>query len=304
MNMHTAMPITASPAALANRAVLANLNLRAWSARRYDRAESNDVNNRYGAELDTARVNKRLISKQAMARLQKAISHARAEHVRLTLPWGLRGVRILSVAGYLKYREIMTACGAEFSQAKTDFVRAYDAERAEAIAQAKGLLKPDDYPETVDDKFHYALNIMPVPLAQDFRVEMGDEQMAEIAAEIEASTRASIRKASLDGYERAKVALAALIERMEAYTPSPGKGTRAKGVFRDTIVGNIAALVEIIPALNVFNDPKLDALAVRLGDFTKFEGKELRESDAIRATVTDDAKKALDEITATMGSYF
>jgi hypothetical protein len=302
MNMH-AMPIAPTQSALADRAVLANLNLRAWSARRYDRAESNDVNQKYGAELDTARVNKRLISKVAMARLQKAISHARAEHVRLTLPWGLRGVRILAVNGYLHYREVMAQCGGEFSQAKADFVRAYEQERAEAIAQAKGLLKADDYPETVADKFFYAINIMPVPLAEDFRVQMDGAQMEQIKAEIEASTRASIAKASLDGFERAKAALGKLVERMEAYTPSPGKGTRAKNVFRDSIVDNVRSLVEVLPMLNVFGDPNIDALAARLAGIAKYDGKELRESDAIRAATAQDAKQALEEISATMDSY-
>ena len=237
---------------LAESAVLVSLNISQWTARRFDKAASADVTGRNGAVSSAARVNKLLIGKAHTEALQSAASEARATHDRLTLPWGARGQAILAACGFLKYREAMSPLRQRFEDAAAKFCADYPALRDAARKDLGELFNADDYPapEEITRRFAFALSFSPVPEKGDFRVDIPSDALAEIRAEVEASTKAAAVDAVQDVYRRVSDVCRAMSDKLAGYKPG-NDGERAQGIFRDSLVGNVRELADVLPALNL-----------------------------------------------------
>ena len=88
-------------------AMLVSLRIAAWSGRMYDRKASAHVAVHHDASASAGRYNKRLLPKDAFAALTATVSRARATHYEQTLPWDDKGARLLTVANYERYTELM-----------------------------------------------------------------------------------------------------------------------------------------------------------------------------------------------------
>src|SRR6185369_3013865 len=88
---------------LAEKAVLASLNISQWSGRKLDRKITDEVNESHGAVADAGRYNKLLVAKVTLDPIQQIVGEARSYHIRMTLPWSDSGTRILPSALYLEY---------------------------------------------------------------------------------------------------------------------------------------------------------------------------------------------------------
>ena len=81
-------------------------------------------------------------------------------------------------------------------------------------------------------------------------------------------------------------------------------GTAKKGerkFFMDSLVDNVRELVELLPAFNLTNNPKLDQIAKRMAkELCAEDAQALRENEAARKAVA----KSADEIVAEVGKFF
>jgi len=299
MNMHSSFT---APASLADHAVLANLSIRQWTARKFDARASQEVTAANNANIAAARVNKRLLAKAALARVQSAVSSARQEHDTLTLPWGLRGVSILAMPGFLAYRERMAKHQAEFESAVTELCSNYESLRDAARSELGELFSASDYPQSIRERFSFHVSFLPVPSANDFRVNLPDRDLGEIRSAIEQETREATNAAIRAIYDRASDCLTTMADTLARYEPGVD-GTRAKGSFHGTLVTNVRKLAETLPLLNVFNDPRIDTLAATMVKIADIEAKDLKDSDALRADTEKQARAAVTEIAATVADF-
>ena len=88
-------------------AMLVGLHIAAWSGRLYDRQASDHVAVAHEANTSAGRYNKRLLPKAAFAALTATMSEARTNHYANSLPWDDKGARLLTVANYEHYTELM-----------------------------------------------------------------------------------------------------------------------------------------------------------------------------------------------------
>ena len=173
--------------ALAERALLANLRTKAWTARKKDTAVTAETTTRYHAEDRAASVTKRLLECEEFDAVMSVISRAGETHRSLTLPWldGPKGApRILAVEAYPKYTNTMR----EHCETLDDAVRAFAAVYPDARRAARGLLgrmfDEDDYPEAIEGRFSIKTSLSPVPDARDWRVALGDDDVAILRADV------------------------------------------------------------------------------------------------------------------------
>lgn len=286
---------------LASRAMLARLTICQWSARKLDRSVTDKVNRDHGAAHDAGRFNKLLISADALAEIQRIAGAARAMHHHFTLPWQDDGSRILPAAAYQDYAARMREFRRDFEAATAKFLSEYPAFVADARARLNGMFNPADYPDAADirSRFSFSTPIDPIPDAGDFRVSIGDAQADAIRAEItdrlQDATRASVRAV----YERIGEAVGRMAERLNAYKPADGRGGKAEGIFRDSLVENVRELAAILPALNITGDPDLSALADRINRaLIQHDAETLRETDSIRRNVAAEAAAIADHVSA------
>jgi hypothetical protein len=287
-----------SEISLTSRAMLCSLSISMWSARKHDKDASEEIATRHGAQTDAGRYHKILLPKAALAEIQKIVSEARQEHYFMTLPWDDNGYRVLPAAVYLDHVEKMRALSNRFTAA----VEAMTGQFSQLVEQARirlgGLFCEQDYPALCElrDKFAFETKVLPLPDAGDFRVAMGKEEQERIKRQITAAVEASLQVGSRELWQRLYEAVSHMADRLTAYKVTEEK---VEHPFRDSIVTNLTKLVDVLPKLNVTNDPELDRLAEQVRAALLVDPNELRKSDTVRI---ETAKRAAD-IAGKMSAY-
>lgn len=288
-----------SPSKLTERAMLASLTIRTWSARKHDKRVTRDVASREHAAQDAGRYNKRLMPREALKFLGSQASSARTEHYKRTLPWMDDGARILSAAGYFDYANAIRSLKDDFERAADDFASRYPDFVKAAQTELGNMFDPNDYPDAnvIRSKFAIELHTFPMPDPNDFRVSLPSEELELVRADIETQVRNSILSGQREVYGRISEAMTHMVTKLRAYQPD-ADDLKARGIFRDSLVENVKELATLLPSLNITNDPALRVLAEELKAVAAFPAETLRNSDSARLSTADEAQAILDKVTA------
>ena len=233
---------------LQNQAMIANLTIRAWGARKHDKSVSAEVDAAHNAK-DGGRYNKMLIEKSALDPLSKHAGRIRDYHYTMTLPWGDNGDRLLPAKAYMDYTAAMRKYKDDGAQLTRTFVDRYPQLVADARQRLGTMYDANDYPPTSDiqDRFGVNVSFLPVPDAKDFRVDVGDEALEEIRQSI----NDSVTERQAGAVKECWIRLDDVVSKLHIMM------LKDKPVFRDSIVTNVSDLVAMLPKLNITNNPDL-----------------------------------------------
>jgi hypothetical protein len=287
--------MTTTTIALGERAMLVNLSVSIWSARKHDIRISDKVAADHGADRSMGRYAKHLIPRELLTAVNAANNALRDHHNLNTLAWGDDGTRILPAANYLGYQEQQQKLEDNFGRAVRDFVACYPDYVETARKALNGLFDARDYPAParIIEKFGVRRHFMPVAQPNDFRVRLGDAQVAQIRAEIETRNAELIENANRDLWQRVHEVTAKLVERLTAFEVDPVSGTRLHP-FRDSLVENVRSLLELMPRLNITGDAQIERVRQELADkVARHDPETLREDRILRAEVVDAASGIL-----------
>lgn len=276
---------------LAERAILVTLHIGVWSASKFDKEISEEVNTDYDADLDAARVSKRLISREALQGITKVAGIARRTHRIMTMPWDYEGTGIMANRGHIAYETKMNELHGWFRTEVKDFVKNYPDHIAESKKARMGkLFKDEDYPsiKELPGKFTWDIEYGKVPEAGDFRVKMDGDTAKAIAKDIEARTNERVAAAMGTVFERVVNLSKGISETLRKYDPSKSKEKGTKGtILRDSLINNVVALAESLPYFNITDDPRIDQLAAELrAELAEFSSDELKTDVKKRQLVT------------------
>lgn len=289
---------------LTDKAMLVQLTVHNWTARKYDRDISDEVADIHGATADSGRYNKLLLPKKALAGVQSASNALRDHHETNTLPWTLTGVGLLPGANYFTYMGEHRRLKILFEKARDDLLAGYEAAKEEAKNNLADLYREEDYPtaEQLARRIGCDINIMPLPDASDFRVTLGDVEEARIRAEIEASVNAAVDAAVRSLWQRVHDTVARMAMRLEKFERDPTTGN-VTHPFRDSLVGNLRELVDLLPRLNMSSDPALERMTERLrASLCAQEPDDLRNDDTLRQAHIRECRSVLDIMQAYTGA--
>jgi hypothetical protein len=139
----------------------------------------------------------------------------------------------------------------------------------------------------------------PVPTGADFRVNLGDDARDALAAEIETRTRETMARAQAEPLKRVAETIGALAEKLRALQAHQGEG-RAP-VLRETALSNVLILADLLPSLNIHQDPALDTLAQDIKN--AFQSHNV-ESLRTQPQAQEQAADAADDILARVAGIF
>lgn len=286
---------------LSERAMLARLSVSSYSGMHLDKIVTEEVNESYKANKKSAgRYNKRLIDSQFLKGVNSAHSNARAVHKTLTLPWEDDGTRILTTAGYMNYTAKMRECRLNVEDEVKQFIVQLPDAIKEAQQRLGTMFSVEDYPDAAElkTKFDFDVEITNLPEAADFRAKLGDDTTKGIIKDIERRVNKRLENAMDDVFNRVKDMVGKMTERLRDYTPAKGDA-KAKGVIRDSLVYNINELAQLLPTLNVTNDPRITALQKELvTDLVEHSPEILRADSKVRQTTISKAEKILKKVEA------
>jgi len=274
------------PTPIHQAALLVNLSISAFNAKRKDQRVSQEAIAQNHASDDAGNFVKSLVSREAIAPIQNASSAARSYHLANTLPWQDGGGRIIPAAHYAEYKLRMEALKTNFNAAVAVFCAGYAAAIEEAKVRLGSMFVQSDYPSDVRERFEFRTTCYPIPSGSDFRIQITPEEREVLSVEIEQSVRESVDAGVLEVLGRATGCLETIVERL-------GK---PDSIFRDTLIGNLVEIARMIPIFNVTDNPNLTLLSDIIQPMTQVNPADLRTNPARRQEVYVAARNALEGI--------
>lgn len=281
-----------------DKAMLASLNISQWTARKYDRGASQATADLYKAAGSEVRTTKAMVAKTHLDEITKIVGKARTYHYDHTLPYS-KGQAILATDLLSDYMAEIGKNKRAFADAVNKFIDVYPSLVQEAQINLGGLYNGFDYPNErqLRRKFQMDVDFAPIPEGSHLRINIDQAELAEMQAEIEAKANDAITQAMNGLWQRVYDVTAALQERL---TPD---GSGKDKTFRDSLIGNIADLADILPRMNLSDDPDLDAMAREIkAELASYDPKDLRNSKAMRKDALAKAGEILSKVSGYMGA--
>ena len=276
---------------ISSSAMLVNLRISVWTARRKDKNIEAKIVHDAGARSDRAlSAHKNLLADAApLTAITKFAGDCRQWFYFTTLAWDDDGRRLLPTARFFTVKQEANERDQHFWQLVSTFDREYPALISSAALQLGSLFNRSDYPDqnTIADKFHFGLSFSPVPEAGDFRVDVPNDALQELRASCEAETSSRVAAAMKDAWSRLHDTIKHMQEKL-----TPAEDGKTKRLY-DTMLTNAGELCGVLSALNITNDPKLEEARRALeGVVERTDIQSLRDSDALRESL----KKQVDDI--------
>lgn len=282
---------------LNDKALLVQLSVRQWTARKVDRKVTDEVNASNNATDKAGRYNKSLLPmNEYLADVNYKTGQIRNNFYYNTLPWGMDGMQILPSANYLNFMSDFRKQKNDWEFLVREFITNYDTLVLQAQADLGSLFNTDDYPLAAElhKKFSIDLNVMPVP-TNDFRVSLANDELTQLEAEWEARKLAAQREAMREVWNRLYEQVVRLNERLSNVPDSSKKD------FRATIIDTALDTCSMLTRLNFTDDPNLEAMRSALeGKLVGMDADTLRNDKVLRKDVADTTKDIMDKMSVFM----
>lgn len=269
--------------ALTKKAMLVSLTIKTPSTTKKDKQATSEVTKSHHAEEWVARVNKTLYPKEATQGFSQAAREARAAFYEKTLPWA-SPQRILLSKAYFSLMESLEKCQDRFWKEAEKFIDGLDDKIVEARKELGSLFREEDYPsrEEIRSKFEFDINVQPLTNTSDWRVSLGNEAEEKIRQQMKEHMEKAYREAGRDAWERLGTVLKTMAERLG----DPDSR------FASSLVTNVADICNIIPELNISEDPRLEQIAQEVkAKLANQSPKELRTNPKLRRDTAKEAEK-------------
>lgn len=279
---------------LNDRALLVQLSISQWTARKYDKKATRQVADANGTTMDAGRYNKALLPmNDLLDNIHKKTTYIRQKFYDNTLPWGIEGTMMLPTANYLNFMSEFRKEFVEWNVLVDTFVQNYDGLVSNAQRILGSLYDHSDYPSSVDirQKFHMDMAVFPVP-STDFRVSIGSDELTRIRQDVERRVQEAQSKAMTEVWQR----LHDRVKHMAEKLADP------KAIFRDSMIENAREICALLPRLNFSDDPNLEAMRQQVEASLLRHPDALRNDPDLRRDTAAEAKKIMDAMSVFMGA--
>jgi hypothetical protein len=268
---------------IASSAMLVELSISAWTARKLDKKVSTQVDLDKHAKTRAGNYNKNLLAGTGfLDTINKYAASARHWHSTQTLPWSDNGLRLLPMSNFLAYKQNLVTLEKNYQALVDKFIVAYPNLVSAAAFQLGDLFDRSEYPEpdTIARKFKFRVNYLPVPMAGDFRVDINEEAKAEIIMSCEGLYKERLDNAMKDAWTRLHDCLLRMSERLS----DNENGDRKR--IHDTLVENAVELTDLLKHFNLTGDSNMETARTELENAIKnHDADDLRESHMAREAV-------------------
>ena len=275
---------------LDTKAVLVQLNISQWTARKYDKRVTQEVSDKHNTVGDVGRYNKALLpDNDLLKRIQKKATAIRTEYYANTLGWGVTdGIQLLPSANYMDFMEQFREHRAEWQVLVDEFISQYMQLKDNAERTLGDMYNESDYPEEHElrSKFAMDMTVLPVP-SDDFRVEIGSDEMERIADEVRSQVEGAYQSSIKEIWQR-------LYDKVEAMNK---KLSDPKAVFRNTLTENLSDVCDLLTRMNINDDPDLESIRQQVdSELTRNHPDALRNDPIKRREVADKSKDIMSKM--------
>lgn len=265
---------------IASSAVLIDLNISVWTARKLDKNVSKEIDINKNTTIKAGNYNKHILAgSDQLEKITKLAGEIREWHGRQTLPWSDTGTRLLPMSNFFDYKQQLGVYEAEFQSRINTFIYEYPNIILGMAFKLGKLFDRSEYPETdkIAHKFNLKYTIMPVPETKDFRVDIAEDIRNEMQQEYQKAYEGRVEAAMSDAWSRLHTTLEHMVDRLSGDD---------KKIFRNSLVDNALELTNLLTKLNVTKDPKLEQARQALEkSLVGVSADDLRDSQGARSVV-------------------
>lgn len=285
---------------IGSNAMLVELNIPLWTARKMDKKVSEEVDVTKGTRARGGNYHKNLLAgSDKLERIGKIAGAARTWHYENTLPWTDKGARLLPMKSFFDYKQTLNNFENQFTQAVNEFCIEYPQLVSKSAFTLGGLFDRDEYPdvEKVRGKFGFKYSFSPVPEAGDFRVDVEEEALTELKEQYESMYKKKLDDAMQDTWQRLHDVLTHMSQKLDFSDDAVDeKGNKLKrSPFHTSTITNAVELCGLLTKLNITNDPKLEEARQKLERaLVNIDADTVKESQEIRHSVKAKVDAILD----------
>jgi hypothetical protein len=276
---------------IASSAVLIDLNISVWTARKLDKNVSKEIDVNKNTTIKAGNYNKHILAgSDQLEAITKLANEIRDWHGRQTLPWSDTGTRLLPMSNFFDYKNQLGIYEAEFKSRINTFIQQYPNIIHGMVYKLGNLFDRNEYPDAdkIANKFNLRYTIMPVPETNDFRVDIADDIRDEMQKEYQKAYEGRVEAAMSDAWSRLHTTLEHMIDRLSG---------DEKKIFRNSLVDNALELTNLLTRLNVTNDPKLEKARQSLEQsLVGVTADELRDSQGARQEILARVNQIMENI--------
>lgn len=292
---------------LAKRAMLVSVNIKLEGllGERRDRGASEFVSHTYSAAVKRTKTSKYLIDRQhpKVKSVIAAAQRVRDVVYRYTFPWGDSKLRLLPVKAHDEFTAKVDNALADLRGVWKDYIQVYPILVQDSEQRETGLGRLFDasqYPpqEKVRAMFYAGVEYWPMPAGGNFVADIATETANQVKASIEAANINRMRLAVNEMIDRVEHTVKLYVDKLSAYRPmsdDDGVG-EVRGIFRDSLIDNVAEMGRLVRALNFTEDPGIDGLANQVSRLARFTADTLRESQANRSSMITEGQALLNKL--------
>lgn len=278
---------------LSSSAMLVELNISVWTARKQAKSIASQVDVDNGTKTKVISAYKGLLAgDESLSAIQKLAGLIRTYHMSVTSPWNDAGQRLLSTGMFITYRQEMSRLENEYWDLVNQFLPEYGIKISAAAFQLGSLFNRDEYPDVDQVKYKFGMSVRytPVPESGDFRVDVTNEAMNDLKDQYDKLYKYNLDKVTKDAWDRLHKVLTQLSFGLR--TDENGK----QGKIYSSVVENAQELCSMLTYFNVSGDTQLEAMRVKLEDTMMGIGSaDIKESDYVRNTIKKEVDKMLDK---------
>ncbi|MBV7531003.1 DUF3150 domain-containing protein [Chitinophaga sp. sic0106] len=273
---------------LSEKALLVNLHISQWSARKLDKNVIRQLE-KQNHTRNIGRFNKLLIDEEKLKPIQKIASACRIFVMDNTLPWGDNGDRLLPATNYFEFLSEISKYKNDFQAAAVQFSREYPTLIQDSKQRLGAMFSVTDYPaiDSMEQRFQLRVGFMPMSNTEDFRLQIDDEEVKELKKIMEEEINSRISTATRDIWYRIKDQVGHMAERL----------SDPNAIFKNSLVENIRDLVKVLPRLNFTNDPEVEKIVLEMHNLL-IDPELLRVNPAVRSEKADRAREIFDSVSS------
>lgn len=282
-----------------NSVMLGNLSMGAWSARVSAKKVARDAEIKANAKNGTYTASKKLADGVVELEQVKSFqSETRAMWYKKAERWLDDGTRAFKGVNTMDITQWFNDRKRTHDGLVQRFGQVYQTVVTGKQFDLGSDYNPRDYPplDVVLAKFKFKFDYFPIPDSDDIRIIDGipQNEVDDMVAEAEKRMNQRVQGSLSSAASKLFKCVQAMQTKLSAKIGDEGS------IFRDSLVENLVEIVEIMPNLNITDDPALKALTVEAKKLTLYSPTILRED----ATARELAAKKAGDLASKLSSLF
>jgi hypothetical protein len=272
---------------LNEKALLIDLSIKLWGISKQDKKVTHEVANTYQVDATAGRYTKHILKSAEYDAIKKTSGEIRTFFYQNTLPWGTTA-RIRPTKDYDKFNTKLSELINKFDIDVNTFLNVVDDRIKEAQNYLKNMFNPNDYPSRneLKRKFGVHVKVLPLPTEDDFRVSLNAQEVNKIKEQLKKENKKSFINATVNIRQQ----LQGVVEHIATTLQDKDKK------FKNSLTGNLARLIDTLPAFNFDNDSDFDKLINDCKQLLTYTPDQLRQDKLARQSIADKAEVIKEDI--------